>query len=151
MTQDEIRFEIEKISLEIQPKNVAFYNKYIEFGFDTIKAYQTIYPNCKKSSAQRNAFELLSKPLGKEYIALNMRLLEPMLGINKAMLLKELKKIIFDQTEKNIVKIKAIETINKMMRYDAPLEVEIKNKDFDISTLSEDEKEQILKIAENKI
>ena len=151
MTQDEIRLEIEKISLELTPKHLNFYNKYIETGFDTPSAYMFAYPNAKLSTARRNGYELLTSPIGKEYISLNMRLLEPMLGINKVMLIKELKNIIFDQTEKSGIKIKAIETINKMMQYDSPLEIEIKQKDFDISSLSEDEKSQILKIAENKI
>lgn len=151
MEQNDYILRLEEICLELQPKHILFYNKYIENGYDTIKAYMFAYPTAKYNTAKRNAFNLLSNPLGKEYIALNMRLLEPILNINKVMIIKELKDIIFDIQEKAPTKIKAIETLNKMMMYNTPISVEIKQKDFDISSLSEDEKSQILKIAENKI
>lgn len=150
--QDEIRSRIEKILLdELTPKHQLFCNKYIENGYDTIKAYMEVYPTAKYNSARRNAFNILNIQACKEYITLQMRLLEPILNINKMMIIKELKNIIFDNNEKSHAKIKAIETLNKMMHYDSPISIEIKKENFDISNLSEDEKDQILKIAEKKL
>lgn len=143
-------FELE---LEIPTKHIAFLKEYLRNGYDMKKAYMSVYINAKESTAGRQGYELLKDTKCAEYVALNIHELEPILNINKIKQIENYLKIANDLNEKTAIRLKAMERVDKLLRYESAISIDLNLFDKgEISTdnLSDEQKEQLLKIARSK-
>lgn len=148
MESIDLKNRLHEIELELQTKHLEFLKNYLKNGFNTKDAYLKVYNNASVGTATRNAFNILSQPISKEYIALQMREIEPLVNVNKIKQIQSYLKIANDSNEKTINVLKALERIDRLMRYESPVSIELsKESEISLFNLSDSEKENLLELA----
>lgn len=112
----------------LKPEHKIFVERYI-LDWNGSAAYKHAYPGVKDATARANASELLTKTNIIFYIEEVQKDLSKLAGVSALGIMIELKDIVFMELEENGEKykaygvkdrIKAIETINKMLGFNAP-------------------------------
>lgn len=148
MESIDLKNRLHEIELELQTKHLEFLKNYLKNGFNTKDAYLKVYTNASVGTATRNAFNILSQPISKEYIALQMREIEPLVNVNKIKQIQSYLKIANDPNEKTINVLKALERIDRLMRYESPVSIELsRESEISLSNFSDSEKQNLLELA----
>jgi phage terminase small subunit len=111
--------------MKLSPKHKAFCDEYLSNGMNALQAYKSIYKVSDKV-AGASGVRLLDNVNVKEYLQIEGQKTAEKLQITKEELLRDLQDIkdrnkgVRDQTA-----MKAIEIINKMSGFDAPVKSEI--------------------------
>lgn len=116
---------------DLTPKQMEFCQYYI-YDWNATRAYMKAYDTDNNNMAAVEAHKLLRKPNIKEYIEHLQTQLEKIANISRLKVLKEHIKIAFSDTEEEEKirvpdKQKSLESIAKMMGYDAPININLKN------------------------
>ena len=111
--------------MKLSAKHQAFCDEYLSNGFNATRAYKTVYSVSDKI-AGASGVRLLENAKVKEYIEIERQKTYEKKIVTKEELLRDLQEIkdrnrgVRDQTA-----MKAIEIINKMSGFDAPVKSEI--------------------------
>jgi phage terminase small subunit len=111
--------------MKLSPKHKAFCDEYLANGMNALQAYKSVYKVSDKV-AGASGVRLLDNVNVKEYLQIEGQKTAEKLQITKEELLRDLQDIknrnkgVRDQTA-----MKAIEIINKMSGFDAPVKSEI--------------------------
>lgn len=111
--------------MSLSAKHKAFCDEYLANGMNATQAYKSVYKTNDKVS-EASASRLLLNVKVKEYLQEERQKIAKQLNITKEELLLDLKEIV-DRNKgiRDATAMKAIEIINKMSGFDAPIKQDI--------------------------
>ena len=111
--------------MSLSPKHKAFCDEYLANGMNATQAYKSVYKVTDKV-AGASAPRLLENVRVKEYLQEERQKIAKQLNITKEEILLDLKEIV-DRNKgfRDATAMKAIEIINKMSGFDAPIKQDI--------------------------
>lgn len=111
--------------MKLSPKHKAFCDEYLANGMNATQAYKSVYKVSDKVAGTSGP-RLMENVGIRQYLKEQRQLLAKQLNITKEELLLDLQEII-DRNKgvRDATAMKAIEIINKMSGFDAPLKSEI--------------------------
>jgi len=111
--------------MNLSAKHKAFCDEYLANGMNALRAYATVY-KCSDSVAGPSGDRLLKNVKVKDYIQEQQEITSQRLNITKEQLLLDLQDIKNrNMGVRDSLSIKAIEVMNKMIGFDAPIKQEI--------------------------
>jgi phage terminase small subunit len=121
-----IFYKMDTQTKKLTPKQETFCNAYVETG-NASEAYRRVFNAgaMKSGTINRKAVELLNNGKITARVEVLQAELKSKSDITKERILKELAKIGFADTDNLNAKIKALETINKMLGFNEPEKNEV--------------------------
>jgi phage terminase small subunit len=111
--------------MNLSAKHKAFCDEYLANGLNVMQAYKSVY-KCSDKAAQSNANRLMENNGIREYIQQQQETTANRLQITKERLLLDLEDIKNrNMGVRDSISIKAIEVMNKMSGFDAPIKQDI--------------------------
>jgi phage terminase small subunit len=111
--------------MSLSAKHKAFCDEYLSNGLNQLQAYKSVY-KCSDKAAQSNANRLMENEGIKDYIQKEQEKTSERLQITKEELLRDLQDIKNNNKGvRDAIAMKAIEIINKMSGFDAPIKQDI--------------------------
>jgi phage terminase small subunit len=111
--------------MNLSIKHKAFCDEFLSNGLNQVQAYKSVY-KCSDKAAQSNATRLMENEGVKSYIQQQQEKTAERLEITKEGLLQDLIQIKENNIEtRPATAMKAIEIINKMSGFDAPIKQDI--------------------------
>jgi phage terminase small subunit len=111
--------------MNLSAKHKAFCDEYLSNGLNQVQAYKSVY-KCSDKAAQSNATRVMENEGVRQYLQEQQEKTAERLEITKEGLLQDLIQIKENNIEtRPATAMKAIEIINKMSGFDAPIKQDI--------------------------
>jgi phage terminase small subunit len=111
--------------MSLSAKHKAFCDEYLSNGLNQVQAYKSVY-KCSDKAAQSNATRVMENEGVRQYLQEQQEKTAERLEITKEGLLQDLIQIKENNIEtRPATAMKAIEIINKMSGFDAPIKQDI--------------------------